>query len=93
MDLLFGHAHDPLDLGHSAWPADREIGMIAGTKPVGLGLLTGQLQKPHDGTVAVSETRHPGLTDHLERPVSHTELIFSPEVAEDTVRFLKKGQF
>jgi len=47
----------------------------------------------HDGTVAVWETRIPGLTEHLVVPVSHTGLVFSQVVADHTANFLENGRF
>ena len=40
--------------------------MIAGTLGVGLGAIIENLPSPNDGTVAVEETRLPGIKDHLE---------------------------
>lgn len=90
---LLGKATSPLTTGQGAWPEDRCIGMIAGNKPVGLGVLAGGLEKPHDGTVAVVETRHPRLTAHIELPVTHTGMIFSPLVARQATGFLTRGRF
>ena len=53
--------------------------MIAGTRPRGLGGLVARFDEPHDGTVAVRETRAPGLADHLLLPASHTGLMFSAD--------------
>ncbi len=72
---------------------DREIGMIAGRAPVGLGGPLGGLPRPHDGTVAVEETRAPWLTDHLTLPVSHFSMLFSRRVVAAVCRFLASGRF
>lgn len=72
---------------------DREIGGIAGTMSVGVGVLLGGLPEPNDGTVAVVETQAPWLKDHLSYPVTHTGLIVSPEVASQTAYFLRHGMF
>ena len=66
--MLLGTAGEPLMRGVPAWPEGRRTGMIAGSRPVGLGLLAGRIEKPNDGTVAVSETRHPELDQHLTLP-------------------------
>ncbi len=47
----------------------------------------------HDGTVSVAETRHPGLTDHVALPTTHTGMIFSPMVARQAIHFLDRGRF
>lgn len=99
---LHGHPVTGWYVGRSAallcegcrpWEGPQQIGMIAGTRPVGLGALVARFQEPHDGTVAVSETRLPGLADHHEVDVSHTGLVFSPRVAALAVRFLRHGRF
>jgi pimeloyl-ACP methyl ester carboxylesterase len=74
-------------------PEGREVGMIAGNRPVGMGRLFADLGGPSDGTVAVSETHLPGLTDHLVLPVTHTGMLFSSPVAAPTSAFLKTGRF
>lgn len=74
-------------------PSDREVGMIAGTRAVGMGQHFAALPRPHDGTVAVTETRVSGLADHRQVHASHTGLVFSAEVAELAVGFLQQGRF
>jgi pimeloyl-ACP methyl ester carboxylesterase len=70
-----------------------EIGMIAGTTPVGLGQLVARLPAPHDGAVCVDETRLPGLRDHLTVPVSHSGMIVSSRVMRQVCNFLEHGHF
>ena len=74
-------------------PEGREVGMIAGNRPVGMGRLFADLGGPSDGTIAVSETHLPGLADHLVLPVTHTGMLFSSEVATATSAFLTTGRF
>jgi pimeloyl-ACP methyl ester carboxylesterase len=76
-----------------AWRGDREIGIIAGDRPLGLGRLVGSLQGAHDGTVAVAETRLEGATDHIVLPVSHSSMVLSPRVAAQSAVFLREGRF
>ncbi len=92
-DTLLGHSIGPLAEGERDWPPGRLAGMIAGTRPLGLGVLTGGLEKPHDGTVSVAETRHPGLDAHIQLPVSHSGMLFSPAVARQAIGFLTRGRF
>jgi pimeloyl-ACP methyl ester carboxylesterase len=75
------------------WQGEREIGMIAGSKSLGFGKLVGKLETQNDGTVLLSETRHPDLTEHLTLNVSHSELLFSKKVANNVCSFLHKGRF
>jgi pimeloyl-ACP methyl ester carboxylesterase len=74
-------------------PEQRDVGVIAGAKGRGLGKVVRKFDGLHDGTVAVWETRLPGLREHLVLPVSHTGLVLSKEVAEHTANFLEKGSF
>jgi pimeloyl-ACP methyl ester carboxylesterase len=74
-------------------PAGREVGMIAGTKSMGLGRWVADFDGVNDGTVAVWETRLPGLHDHVIVPCSHTGLIYNQKVADLTVNFLQTGYF
>jgi pimeloyl-ACP methyl ester carboxylesterase len=90
---LLGAARPTLEAGFAGQAADREIGMIAGSRGVGLGLLLGGVGGPGDGTVAVEETRAEGLTDHRVLPVTHTGMLFSRAVARQACRFLQAGRF
>jgi pimeloyl-ACP methyl ester carboxylesterase len=79
----------PLDSADIA----QSVGVIAGTMEVGAGSLLGVLQAPHDGVVEVRETQLPGITDHIELPVSHIGLLVAVSVAEQTAAFIKNGRF
>lgn len=74
-------------------PQDAEVGVIAGTRPIGAGTLLGVLTRPHDGVLMVEETRIPGARDHISLYVSHSEMIFAPSVAHQICAFLKYGRF
>jgi pimeloyl-ACP methyl ester carboxylesterase len=77
-----------------AWKGGRALGMIAGTRGVGVGAaLVGGLERPHDGVVALSETRSPGVCVHLQVPYSHLGMLFAAPVAEAVCRFLRDGEF
>lgn len=71
----------------------REVGIIAGTLPVGLGKVIAVLDEDNDGTVMVSETRLPGASDHLSMRVTHTGLVWSRAVADQVAAFLRHGKF
>ena len=79
--------------GARTWCADRELGCIAGTRPMGLGRLFARFDEESDGTVAVSETKLPGHTAHLTLPVSHTGMLLSTRVADQVGEFLESGAF
>jgi len=91
--LLLGAARPGLESGYAGHAAGRDIGMIAGSRSLGLGLLLGGLGEAGDGTVAVSETRSGVLRDHRILPVTHTGMLFSREVAREVVHFLRAGNF
>jgi pimeloyl-ACP methyl ester carboxylesterase len=75
------------------WTAPQPLGIIAGSQPLGLGQLLADFQEENDGTVAVSETRMPGATDHIVLPVSHLTMLLSARVAHETGLFLTQGRF
>ncbi len=79
--------------GVPSWTGSHPLGSIAGTTGIGFGRLIPGLAKPNDGTVAVSETECPGMTDHISLPGTHTSMLFSRAVAEQTAVFLAEGRF
>lgn len=77
-----------------AWQGGRHLGMIAGTRGLGMGnLLLRSLESPNDGTVALAETRSPAVHDHLAVPYSHLGMLWSPRVAEAVCHYLREGGF
>lgn len=92
-EVLLGHNRQLLEQGFERWNGRREVGMIAGRMPLGLGSVIGHFEGEHDGTVAVSETRLPGLTDHCVVESNHTSLLFSVDVAKLSATFLNRGRF
>ena len=72
----------------------REIGIIAGSRGLGLGrLLIRGMPAPGDGVVAVAETMLDGATDSIVLPVSHSGMLFSRAIARQTAAFLRDGRF
>lgn len=90
---FLGDARPELERGFSRFPPDAEVGMIAGGRGLGLGLLVGGTQGAGDGTVAVSETASADLRDHLVVQVTHTGMLFSAKVARQVSCFLRTGSF
>lgn len=90
---LLGHNRSLLEHGFDQWTGTREVGVIAGRLPIGLGAMLGPLAGEHDGTVAVVETELPGVADHCVVEANHTGLLFSAEVARQIARFLQQGRF
>lgn len=86
--LLAGSLVEGLDGKAPAWRAANTL-MIAGSRPLGPGrLVPGALDGASDGTVAVDETRVPGLAAHECLPVTHFGLLLSPQVAQRSLIFL-----
>jgi pimeloyl-ACP methyl ester carboxylesterase len=75
------------------WTGGRPLGAIAGTLSVGTGQFFAHFDEDNDGTVAVSETRIPGLTDHLVLPHSHIGMLLAADVAEQVACFLRNAAF
>ena len=75
------------------WQGKAEVGLIAGSVPHGLGSLLGAIDDASDGTVALAETRLPGLADHCVVRTSHSGLVVSPDAARQTAHFLRHGHF
>ncbi len=71
----------------------RDIGVIAGTVPLGFGRLFANFDEDNDGTIGVSETRLDGAKDHLVMPVSHKGMLVSAAVADQAAAFIKRGEF
>jgi pimeloyl-ACP methyl ester carboxylesterase len=76
-----------------AWPDQRALGIIAGSGGIGLGRFFARLDLPHDGTVAAAETELSAATDRITLPVSHFGGLFSREVADQVIYFLREGHF
>lgn len=93
---LMGRSAQVLAEGVDAWTGSRGVGVIAGRLPFGLGAAIGALGAhgaQHDGTVAVEETRLPGIADHCTIRTSHSGLLFSAKAADLTIRFLRARRF
>jgi len=74
------------------WP-DVEIGIIAGSRSMGIGRFFAPIQEPNDGAVLVRETELPNARDRIVVPVAHSGLLLSRAVAAQTIRFLRTGRF
>jgi len=86
-------AEELLQARERRWAHARPLGIIAGSQPLGVGQLLADFAEENDGTVAVSETRMPGATDHLVLRVSHLGMLLSARVARETGSFLTQGRF
>jgi pimeloyl-ACP methyl ester carboxylesterase len=70
-----------------------EIGVIAGTRPIGLGRMIPGLARPNDGVVAVDETRVSVAKDSIELNLSHAGMLVSRACAGQIASFLRTGRF
>lgn len=73
-------------------PVDFELGIITGSRslnPISAAWIDG----PNDGTVAVDRARVQGAQDFLVVPHSHTFIMWSLDVMEQVVSFLRRGEF
>ena len=75
------------------WDQSRELGLIAGSRSIGLGRFLARLPQPNDGTVAVDETELPGAREHRIHDVSHIGMLISSDVASSLIQFLNSGTF
>jgi len=90
---MLGRSAALLQNGLPCWEGRAEVGVIAGCVPHGLGALLAGFDGDHDGTVAIEETRLPGVSDHVVVEASHSGLLFSAEAVDQTVAFLRSGRF
>lgn len=79
--------------GAVAAPAGFQVGVLAGTRSVGLGRVVTGLPRPNDGVVAVAETRLPGAADFIALPVAHSQMLASRRCAAQIAMFLEAGRF
>lgn len=75
------------------WTGARDLGVIAGSIPVGFGRFMGPFDSPSDGTVLVDETHLIGAKQHLTLRTTHSGMVYSAVVARETASFLRDGRF
>ena len=76
-----------------SWRGRRELGVLAGTYPLGVGSLFPGLPKPSDGVVLLEETRLSGTKAHLTCRLNHFGMLFSRRCADQIALFLHGGIF
>lgn len=74
-------------------PGQVEIGVLSGSRSLGLGRLIPGLPRPNDGVVSVMETRLPEARDSITLPVSHAGMLISRACADQVAAFLGSGNF
>ncbi len=89
--LLSGVSVDNHNGENSA--AQNKIGVIIGSKEIGIGHLIQQLPKPHDGVVAFEEAKMETAEDQIVLPVTHASMLISRKIPEVIDRYLSTGVF
>ena len=79
--------------GCAPWDARVPVGMVAGDVARGVGRILAAVDEASDGTVALAETRLPGLAAYCQVHASHTGLVFSAAAARQVASFLRTGAF
>ena len=75
------------------WTRREQLGVIAGTVPIGLGRTFGRLPCINDGVVCVEEAHIEGMAALTTLPVSHSGMLLSARVALSLQAFLETGSF
>ena len=70
-----------------------EVGVIAGSRPWGLGHMFMHLPGTNDGVVRLEETEAAGMRDRVVLPLSHSGMLVSARVAREVAAFLDRGAF
>jgi pimeloyl-ACP methyl ester carboxylesterase len=73
-------------------PVDYPVGIIAGKRSV-YSIRSAFLPKPHDGKVSVENTKLDGMADHIVMETSHPRLVRNGPAIEQTIVFLRDGEF
>ena len=91
---FLGQSEDLWREGRTAnWTRPEELGVVAGSLPLGLGRLFGALPGVNDGVVALEETSIDGMTERAVLPVGHSAMLISSRVARSVAHFLEQGHF
>ena len=93
--ILLGRAQEGALLRPAPeWQAQRELGVLAGNQPFGMGTTLRAISDgAHDGTVHVKETLIDNATDFTILPVSHTSMLFNRDSIQAVQHFLEQGRF
>jgi len=77
----------------ASWRRREPLGVIAGSRPLGLGRALGALPGENDGVVRVDETSVEGMREQVVVRQGHSWLPVSRRVAGLVQRFLADGRF
>lgn len=79
--------------GGPRWGSWQSLGVIAGTRSLGIGRLLGGLSSVNDGVVNLEETILEGAQDGIVVESTHMGLLTSRRVASQVCAFLNHGHF
>jgi pimeloyl-ACP methyl ester carboxylesterase len=79
--------------GGPRWQGRQSLGVIAGTRPFGVGTLLGGFEGENDGTVALEETRLDNVAASTRFYSSHFGMVVSGKVAAAVCSFIANGRF
>ena len=79
--------------GVARWQRPEALGVIAGTRALGLGRMLGTLPGENDGVVRVEETAVQGMTERVLLAQGHSVLAVSASASALVERFLRAGSF
>lgn len=83
----------PDSLPNSLGPVDYPVGIITGNDPAFFDTWSTFIPGINDGKIGVEQTKLEGMSDFLIVPESHTYIMDSKRVQDETVHFLKYGFF
>ena len=75
------------------WTGTAPLGVIAGTRSIGLGRLLGTYDEPNDGVVQLSETVVDGARDQVQLSCAHSEMALSGRAISLAASFFATGRF
>jgi pimeloyl-ACP methyl ester carboxylesterase len=79
--------------GGPRWKGAQSLGVIAGSRSLGIGRLMGGLSGVNDGVVNLEETILESAQDRMVVKSTHMGLFISRRVADQVCAFLKHGRF
>jgi pimeloyl-ACP methyl ester carboxylesterase len=92
--ILLGKSTEDGLLGNvPKWKGSHDLGSIAGSLRLGLGMIVPGVPRPNDGTISVEETRCDNMKDHTVLKVSHFGMLLSPSVTDFSLEFIQTGKF
>jgi pimeloyl-ACP methyl ester carboxylesterase len=90
---MLGACHPLWDEHPARWTRGAPLGVVAGTRSLGLGRALGGLPGLNDGVVCVEETAVDGMTERALVREGHSMLVMSRTVGDLIDRFLQSGRF